>query len=114
MKVKRFLILPFKRQAEPKMIHWLLHLEVVVHTGEDGEVMPPREAILHCGHRAQVVDNAVFGIVGEPKQLSGEAVLEAAVGLLIADLQAVAPVQFGIQAMLARQLVIKCGKQFAA
>ena len=106
-------IFRLESQADIEPIDGFFHLEIVVHAGEGGDIMPPREATFHRGHGAQVVDDAVFGVVGEPEKLGGKGVFETAVGLLIADLQPVAPIQFGIHAMLARALVVKSGEQFA-
>ena len=108
-----FLILRLKCQPEIEPIDGFFHLEIVVHAGEGGDIMPPREATFHRGHGAQVVDDAVFGVVGEPEKLGGKGVFEATIGELVADLQPVAPIQFGVHAMLARALVVKSGELFA-
>ena len=75
--------------------------------------MPPRESVIHRSHGADVVDEALLRVVGEPKQLRRKGILESAVGLLIGDFQAVAPIQPWIDAMLARALVEKGGQQLA-
>ena len=95
-------------------IYRMLHPQVVVHAGKGREVIASRKAIVHREHGAQVVEAAFLGVVGEPEQFGGEGIFPPAVHRLIIHLQAVAPIQLGIDAMLARALVVESADGLAA
>ena len=113
-KVRIKSILRLKRQAKIESVYGLVHPQVVVHAGKSRKGVAPREAVVHREHGAQVVEAAFLGVVGEPEQLGGERILEAAVHRLVGHLQAVAPIQLGVDTMLARALIVEGADGLAA
>lgn len=95
-------------------IYRMLHPQVVVHARKGGEVIASRKAIVNREHGAQVVEAAFLEVVGEPEQFGGEGIFPPAVHGLIIHLQAVAPIQLGIDTMLARALIVEGADGLAA
>ena len=85
-------ILRLQSQTQKEPINWFFYLQIIIHADKGRERISPCQAVVNGKHSANVVDKAALGVVGEPKQLRREAVLEATVGPLIADFKAIAPI----------------------
>ena len=108
------LIFRLQCQAEIESVNWIINPKIVVHTGKGRKRVLSCQAIIHREHRAQVVEAAFLGVIGEPKELGGKGILEAAVHRLVGHLQSVAPIQLRIDTMMACALIKESADGLAA